>query len=280
MRAAMKIRLLVGTAVVGLLAVMIFACLAPRLVRVPEYQIPWSELEGARIVQITDIHLGWATPDELVELAIKQTKQAKPDLVALTGDYLNHSLKYLPELRRFVSQLPRPCIAVIGNHDYWAGVDEIRTVLEAEGVLVLRNESTKVNINGKLLTVIGVDDSSTDHDDINEAFSDVEDPQNALVLTHSPGIAEKIAEVGGRLILAGHTHGFQFDCPGVTQPMASLVGMDYVAGWYTVGQSRLYVNPGIGSSVIQKRMGEQVQPQVAVIDLGVGGGTNNVQRCF
>lgn len=262
----MKSRLLFSGLLIAILATVI-ACIPPKVVRVTRYQLRWNEPGAARIVQLSDLHLGWGTPDDLIEQAISQTQKAEPDLVVLTGDYLNRSLKRLPDLKRLASRLPRPCIAVMGNHDHWAGVAEIQTVLEDEGIIVLRNRSTRVNLGRLELMVVGVDDSSTNHDDLKKAFAGVRWPQDALVLTHSPGIADEIAEVGGCLILAGHTHGGQFDIPKVTLPIASLFGLKYLMGWYRLGDSRLYVNSGVGSPVIRQRIGRRVQPELTVIDL-------------
>ena len=70
----------------------------------------------------------------------------------------------------------------------------------------------------------------------------------ALVLTHAPNMADRAAEHGQGLILAGHTHGGHVNIPKVTAGIARRLGNRYLAGFYRVGNSLLYVNCGIGSS--------------------------------
>ena len=240
---------------------------APEDVRVTTHKISWPHPGKARVVHLTDLHVGKGTSNVLLERAIEETIAAKPDLVVLTGDYLNRTQKYLPDFIRIVKRLPRPCVAVFGNHDHWSGTADVRKALENEGVKVLQNEHLVLKLSGMQLVVVGVDDGATKHDDARAAFAGVEDPKGALVLTHHPKTADKIAKFGGRLILAGHLHGGQIDIPKVTDAIAKLSGKPYLAGFYSVGGSLLYVNAGLGSAVVRARAGPRATPEVAVFDL-------------
>lgn len=229
---------------------------------------------GLRLVHLTDLHLGWSVSPERLATTLALARRAQPDLVVMTGDYLNHSLAHLGRLQRFAAELPRPCVATLGNHDHWSGAAEVRRTLEQAGVTVLANEHCRVALSGgRRLPVVGVDDSFTEHHDIEQAFDGLEAPGRALVLTHHPNAADAIAERGGALILAGHTHGGQLDLPVVTRAVSRAVGTRYLAGWYPVGEAgeaRLYVNAGIGSSATPIRLGERAAPEVAVMDLSGG----------
>ncbi len=239
-----------------------------REVVITHHTAPLEGTGGLRVVHITDPHIGLGTRDELLDEVVEHCKRAEPDLVVLTGDYLNHSLRQLGRVRRFVAALSRPCVATLGNHDYWSGAAEIQTALAAEGVTVLRNHHVSIECGGKgEITVVGVDDSFTRHDDVEAAFDGLANPQQALCLTHYPNSADSMADHGARLILAGHTHGGQMDVPIITTTVARTIGNRYLAGWYDVGQARLYVNVGIGSSIGCPRVGERVAPEIAIIDL-------------
>jgi predicted MPP superfamily phosphohydrolase len=240
---------------------------APDDVRVTTHQISWPHPGKARVVQLTDLHVGKGTPDVVLERAIEETVKAKPDLVVLTGDYLNRTQKYLPDFIAIIKRLPRPCVLVFGNHDHWSGTQELRKQLEKAGVTVLQNEHVTVKLKHMRLVIVGVDDGTTKHDDVKAAFAGVEKPKEALVLTHHPKTADKIAKSGGRLILAGHLHGGQIDIPKVTDAIAKLSGKPYLAGFYSVGGSLLYVNAGLGSAVVRARAGPRAIPEVAVFDL-------------
>ena len=240
---------------------------APQKVRRTRYQISWPGVRGLRVAHITDLHVGWGTPKHLLKQTLALTRAARPHLVVLTGDYLNHSLKRLPDLERFIAALPCPCVATLGNHDHWSDPDAIQRSMERLGVVVLRNSNITMRLAGRSLPVVGVDDGLTRHHDVERSFAGLEHPQRALVLSHYAETADEIVQRGGRLILAGHTHGGQFNLPILTTAVTRMVGMQYVAGWYPVGQGRLYVNAGIGSMVIRRRIGRRAIPEVALMDL-------------
>ena len=243
------------------------ALAAAQRVRLTERQVPWAGIGSLRVAHVTDLHVGWATHPALLQQAIELTRLARPDLVVLTGDYVNRSLRHLEELRRLLARLPRPCVATLGNHDFYSGAAAVQRLLEQEGVAVLRNSHTRLHVRGEPLTVVGVDDAATGHADADRSFAGVARPAEALTPTHHPDTADAIAAHDGRLILAGHTHGGQVVLPGLTAVTARLLGIRYLAGWYRVGECRLFVNAGIGSASIRRRIGRTAAPEVAVLEL-------------
>lgn len=240
---------------------------APRQVRLTRHRVPWPGPAPLRIVHITDLHVGWGTPTRLLEQSVALCRRARPDLVVLTGDYVNRTLKHLPRLSRLVARLPRPCVATLGNHDHWSGAREVGTALEQQGVTVLRNENFRLRLGTRQLPIVGIDDAFTGHADVGKAFSGLDCPETALVLSHFPDTADTVASCGGRLVLSGHTHGGQIEIPVVTRAVARLAGNKYIAGWYRLGCARLFVNAGVGSSVVRFRLGARARPEVAIIDL-------------
>jgi len=241
-----------------------------RPLRVSHHQVRLVGQGRIRVVQLSDLHLGRSTRDALLRQTLAAVRDARPDLVVMTGDYLNHSLRFMPDLDRFLAELGCgsvcPCVAILGNHDHWSGAEAIRDTLERRGVHVLGNSHLVLRAGGQALTVVGVDDGRTKHADVERAFSGVADPGRALVLTHFPATAREIVARGGRLVLAGHTHGGQLGVPRVAPAVARLVGTRYLSGWYPVGPGRIYVSPGVGSSFLF-RMGRLAAPEVAVLDL-------------
>jgi hypothetical protein len=240
---------------------------ARRRIRVTRHEVALPGSGGLRVVHVTDLHAGWVTRDELLDEAAERCRSLEPDLVVLTGDYVNHSISYLPRARRFAAALPRPCVATLGNHDHWSGAQTVQAALEAEGVVVLRNAHTVIEHARGALTVVGLDDAFSGHDDLDAALEGVERPGRALVLSHDPRAADRLVERGARIILAGHTHGGQVSVPLVTPAVARTMGARYLAGWYQVGEGRLYVNVGLGSSASPWRLGKRIAPEVAVFDL-------------
>jgi len=249
---------------------------AARGLRVTTHEVPWPLRRRVRVVQLSDLHVGRNTDPALLESAVARVRALEPDLVVMTGDYLNRSLTRAEALRRLATALPKPCLATLGNHDYWSGADGVRAALRRAGVQVLVNQSRRLRGPGWELTVVGVDDGYTGHQAIRAAFAGIADPRDTLVLTHHPNTADAIARVGGRLILSGHTHGGHFAVPLLTVALARASGLRYLSGWYDVGRrwrrpeargTRLYVNVGLGAAGVRARLGERAQPEVAVFDL-------------
>lgn len=236
-------------------------------VRVRRHRLPWRVQRPVRIVHITDIHVGWSTPKAVLMAAALAAHQAKPHLTVLTGDYVNTSLTHAETLGRFVSSLPGPVLATLGNHDHWADAPGMTKLLERAGATVLSNRSVLTQPGGAPLHIVGVDDARTDHDDSERAFYGVKAPQDALVLSHDPTSAGRIAEQGGRLILSGHTHGGQVQVPALTDAVGRYVGQPYIKGWYHVDEASLYVNVGLGHSRKGLRLGRDAAAEVSIFDL-------------
>jgi uncharacterized protein len=235
--------------------------------RVTRHRIPWPGEKKLRIAHITDVHVGWGTPTELLAEVAEVAWQVEPDLVALTGDYVNRDLSQAERLRSFVTALPKPVIATLGNHDHWANAAGVTRVLEQGGAEVLRNRASGIDGLGFALDVVGVDDGFSRHDDLEKSFAGIAAPERALVLSHYPATAEKIAKKGANLIISGHTHGGQVVVPVLTQALMSLVGTPYVHGWFDFDESQLYVSAGVGQSLEGLRGGTTAVAEIAVYDL-------------
>ena len=214
-------------------------------------------------MHLTDVHVGWTTPESLLAESVKVTRSLKPDLVVLTGDYVNRSLAEIDVLEKWIERLPRPCIATLGNHDHWSGADGIATLFEKSGVRLLNNE--RIACEG--IQIVGVDDARTKHHDIDRAFHRVDPSQKILALQHCPGVADQIAERGASLILSGHTHAGQVAIPRVTAKLFEALGQPYAGGEYELeDRCRLYVNAGLGHSRRAFRHGKQAKPEIAIFD--------------
>lgn len=236
--------------------------------RITRHRVPWNVPHQIRIVQLTDVHVGWTTPKRILEDTIAVAHKLKPTMVALTGDYVNHSLKHVDRLASFIDRLPKPIFATLGNHDHWSGANGIRDALSKGGARVLTNESIELDAGGFMLPVVGIDDGRTEHDDPGKAFSALDRKAEPIVLTHYPNTADDAAARAKSLIIAGHTHGGQMAVPGVTRMLSRMAGQRYLAGWYDLEESgHLYVSAGIGASLDGLRGGRSAMPEIAVYDL-------------
>jgi hypothetical protein len=221
--------------------------------------------DGLKIAHLTDLHVGMLTPDRKILRAIEHAQAARPDLVLLTGDFVCYSKRFVGKLGEIVRGIRAPVYSVLGNHDYWVDGEGVRRSLEKNGYSVLRNGHSEITLRGEPLTVIGIDDAITRHADVRRAFHGVKREGSQIILTHVPSLADRAAELGRGLILAGHTHGGHVNIPRVTANIAARLGNRYLAGFFDVGGSKLFVNRGIGSSSVPIRAG--APSEVAILTL-------------
>jgi predicted MPP superfamily phosphohydrolase len=221
--------------------------------------------DGVKVAHLTDLHVGMLTPDAKILRAIAHAEAAKPDLVLMTGDFVCYSPKFVGRLGEIVRGLSAPVYAVLGNHDYWTDGQGVRQALERNGYGVLRNGHSEITLRHSPFSIVGIDDVITGHADHRRAFRGARKHGSRIVLTHVPTMADRAAEHGEALILAGHTHGGHVNIPRVTAGIAARFGNRYLAGFFRVGNSLLYVNRGIGSSSVPIRAG--APSEVAILTL-------------
>jgi hypothetical protein len=239
-----------------------------------EVRIPGLDprLDGVRIAQLSDIHVGNLTPPSHIRAAITAANNAKPDLILLTGDYVCWKRSEVHAAAEQLAGLRAPrVLAVLGNHDYFVWGSGVKAALERNGYEVLRNQTTVANVRGAKLSFVGVDDPVTRHDDLDASFAGAPAGVSRVVLCHAPDRAPAIAARGADLVMSGHTHGGQMFVKGITDRLMKRIGLNYRRGFYEVGErhakSQLYVTPGVGFSGVTRRFGEGTHAECAVITL-------------
>lgn len=233
--------------------------------------------DGVRVAQLSDVHVGLATPRERVRAAVEAINAAAVDLVVLTGDYVTNSGRPVPRVAEQLAGLRAPTFAVLGNHDHWVDAHGVTRQLEQAGYAVLRNAHTRVRVRGVPLTVVGVDDGRSGHDDVARAFRGVARVGTRLVLAHTPPTAERLPEAAGLLCLSGHTHGGQIAVPGLTERLMRRLGQPYVRGLYPVRGNTLYVNRGLGYGVGGPAVRIGSRPEVSFFTLRASGALGSEQ---
>jgi predicted MPP superfamily phosphohydrolase len=221
-----------------------------------------------RIVQLSDIHHGLFTPIEDVERAVSLANLLRPDLVALTGDYVTLSPTYIWPVARALGKLRARLgvFAVLGNHDFHVDPEEITRALRAQRVRVLRNAHFAVRTRAATLWMLGVDDLWWGSNDLPAALATVPQRGVKVLLCHNPLGVHEAAEHGIDLVLSGHTHGGQVRLPVVGSVYGrSKLGLRFVEGWNRLNGTQIYVSRGIGKVLLPMRLG--CPPEISVLRL-------------
>jgi hypothetical protein len=209
----------------------------------------WPQaLDGFRIVQISDIHIGPLLGRGFAAALTERVNALAPDLVAVTGDLVDGPVERLrDDVAPFAGLCGRHGVFfVTGNHDVYSGGEPWVEAVRALGIRPLRNE--RVAIGGADgFDLAGVDDHRGDWvhgstEDVAGALAGRDPARPVVLLAHDPGTFRRAAAAGVDLQLSGHTHG------GQIWPFNFLVrlAVPWVAGLHRVGASQLYVSRGSG----------------------------------
>jgi uncharacterized protein len=262
-------------------------------VDVPIKDLP-KGLDGMKIVQLSDIHIGDFMPREEVRRAVQMANDLRPDLAVVTGDFISGENDPLEDCIVELSQLRAPLgtWGCNGNHEIYAGAeDAARTLFQGHGMKLLRQENVTLQHKGEEFNLIGVD-YQRDHmvrgphgPMLQGVETLVSREMPNILLSHNPNSFRRAAELGVELSLAGHTHGGQvkFEIVDHSISPARLI-TDFVAGLYHLpmgnhasangnglghdGNGRkafLYVNRGLGTFGMPVRIG--VPPEITLLTL-------------
>jgi len=224
--------------------------------------------DGLKIVQLTDLHHSLFTPLDEIQRAVHLANLLKPDVVALTGDYVTLSRAYIWPLARALGKLRARLgvFAVLGNHDFQVDAEEVTRALRAHHIRVLRNAHFALRASGETLWLLGVDDLWWQADDLRAALRSVPGREPKILLCHNPLGIHLAAEHGIDLVLSGHTHGGQVRLPVVGSVYGrSKLGERFVEGWNRLNGTQIYVSRGIGKVLVPLRLG--CPPEIACLRL-------------
>jgi len=221
-----------------------------------------ADLDRYTVVVISDLHLPPTHDTRWLATIVATVNATSPDLVALLGDY-GTSFKHMASVSRawyetaLTASVPVASrlqardgiVAVLGNHDYYAGAHRVREWLGAIGADVLINRVRFIRRGNGVLKVAGVDDVCEGTIDPRvEALPGTPGP--TLILSHNPDFVMHLSrEVRADVVLAGHTHGGQVVLPwyGAPLTMSRVCGRRSASGWVKNERTTLYVTRGLGA---------------------------------
>jgi predicted MPP superfamily phosphohydrolase len=270
-----------GVTAAAYVVLMLFGWAGSRQLVVKTIHATWPDLplglEGMRIVQLSDTHVGPHTSRRHLARVAGVVRAAGADLVAVTGDLVDD---HAPDVDAYAAALgrmeaPLGVFAVPGNHDVYAGWAEVRSRLERLPITVLVNGAVILRRGGSHFAVVGTGDpAGRGHGgkggaapDIDAALARVPTGMFVVALAHNPALWPELARRGVALTLSGHTHWGQFALPSLGWSLASPF-LEFAMGVYRQGKSLLYIHPGTNFWGIPFRLG--APPEVAVITLQRG----------
>ncbi len=224
-------------------------------------------LSGARMVQLSDLHVGPRVDDEFLIQTFERVRALSPEFVVYTGDFVTwRGDAQLDQLSRVMRHAPlgsSGSAAILGNHEYgvrWRESrvgDAIGRRLSDLGIRVLSNET----MTAAGLTIAGIDDYWGPR--FNPRKAGEACANAAIVLCHNPDVCDlDLWNNYKGWILSGHTHGGQVSLPLVGAPILPVRNHRYVSGAYALdGGRHLYINRALGHA-LQVRLG--VRPEVTV----------------
>ena len=210
------------------------------------------------MVQISDIHIGGLIDKNFIKSLVDKVNILKPDVVVITGDLVDTKLDFakpaLDELKNIQSKFGT--YFIVGNHEYFHGVQPIINYVNSLGIKTLENENVYIGQKDVGFYLCGVYDRFGDKygaykPDINKALENTQNEPTVL-LAHQPKYVNAIETKGIDLILCGHTHG------GQISPFNFLVKLQqpYVRGLHIHNEfTQVYVNKGTGFCGPPMRLG-------------------------
>ena len=242
----------------------------PYLLTIEHHSIQLPRLpkvfDGFRIVHLSDIHHSPFTSKEQIERAVDTANRLKPDIIALTGDYISHDRQYAVPCAELLGRLRARygVYAVLGNHDHWTDASLITDLFRAEGITVLVNQGMRFELNGEAFWLAGVDDTMVGLEDLSLALAGARESEMKLLLAHNPIILRRAARARVDLVLSGHTHGGQVKLRSERSP-SGRPRRRLLRGLGRQGDTQIYVTRGLGTVVLPIRYG--CPPEVSLLEL-------------
>ena len=216
------------------------------------------------VLQISDLHN--KVFGDSNEKLINTVEKSNADIIVITGDLVDRgtdNFNNVFSLIEKITAINKDIFFVSGNHE-WGNpyTEDLLNGLRERNVTILNNKNIQITEKKVTLNLVGVDDVSINKDNSKKAFSNIDQAQYTILLSHSPNIIEKYNDISADLILSGHTHGGQVRIPYigalVTPDQGFFPKLD--KGTYKVGLNQyLYIDSGLGTSIAPIRFLNQSQ---------------------
>ncbi|MDD3711016.1 MAG: metallophosphoesterase [Patescibacteria group bacterium] len=219
-----------------------------------------------KVAVFSDMHLGVYNNDSIIKKIVQKIKKINPDVVIIPGDFI-----YFIDKNKLVEQfsdlknISVPVLAVLGNHDYGKPEknisQDLNSVLESLGIIMIDNQVKKININGDLIEFIGTEDIWVGNPDYEVLRKDGSEDQVdfTFFITHNPDTLYEVKDLAIDdykkidLMIAGHTHAGQIRLPILYKHIIP-TKYNFDKGFYNISNLNLFITPGIGTVGLPLRL--------------------------
>jgi uncharacterized protein len=218
-----------------------------------------KDLDGLRLVQITDIHLSPFLSEQEFARAVDMANETRAHLALVTGDLISRRGDPLDACLRQLARLRAEAgvLGCVGNHEIYTGTSDYVTTEGARiGIDFLRGSSRAFQFGDASINFAGVDYQRFGRPYLRGAERLIVPGTTNILLSHNPDVFPVAASQGYDLTISGHTHGGQVDFEILHQHMnVARVYTPYVAGLYQRGNAIAYVSTGLGTIGVPVRIG-------------------------
>jgi predicted MPP superfamily phosphohydrolase len=238
---------------------------------------PGETPPAVRVAHLSDFHASPVVPLDYISEAITRALGERPDVIALTGDFITNHLhdgaRYAEILRRLSAAAPT--FACLGNHDggSWtrragglATPDAVMALLRDAGIACLHNAAEGLTLRGRAFQFIGVGDLWSEACEPATAFARTPARGSAtrVLLNHNPDAKDLLRPFDWDVMLCGHTHGGQLRLPFLGTPFAPVVDKRFVEGLHRWQNRWMYITRGVGNL---HGLRFNCRPQVSVMEI-------------
>ncbi len=233
-----------------------------------------GDRQGLRIAMASDIHLSTVGARPRLEKLVERINALEPDIVLLPGDIVDESMTAEEESRLTAIfrglRAPLGVFSVLGNHEYYSGLEESLAFLRASGITVLQDESLRV---GAAFYLLGrKDPTALRRGEVRLPLARILEAGRVdadlplILLDHQPVRLGEAMEAGIDLEFSGHTHA------GQLFPLNLINKRIYEQNWGPLrkGKTQYYVSCGFGTWGPPVRTGSV--PEVLLIRVSVRSG--------
>lgn len=278
----MEYILITAIALIVIAGIIIFLYLQNNIIDITQYNIKFNDCKSLKIVQLSDLH---SKPFNKV---LKKTQELNPDIICITGDYINDKCKNKDKMLNFGKELVKiaKVYYITGNHERrLENFESLMQELSDIGFIVLLNRISVYNDKGFDVNILGLDENQADfkdykarkngtfvYKDMSPYFAELESNSGfKIVLSHFPENFENVKEMNYSqydfdLQLSGHAHGGQFCLPFIGPVFSPGQGLfpKYAKGSFG-DRPKLIVSRGLGNAEFPFRLFNH--PEINVINI-------------